>query len=129
MKITGVCILTDNIQEMKDFYVQAMDVKIDGDDKFVIVLAKGMVFSLCDFSIMETMAPGSMDGSGNGRYTLEVKVKNADEQYKKLKDLGIPIVKPPTTQSWGRRSVWCRDPDGNIVNFYHTVKRNSTAWI
>jgi hypothetical protein len=27
-------------------------------------------------------------------------------------------VKPPTTQSWGRRSIWFRDPDGNNVNFF-----------
>ena len=33
----------------------------------------------------------------------------------------MPIVKPPTTQPWGRRSVWFRDPDGNIVNFYADV--------
>lgn len=127
MKITGMSILTNNIQAMKEFYVQTMDVETDGDDKFVIVLAKGMGFSLCDFSIMEEMAPGSMGESGNGRYTLEVKVDDADELYKKLEEMNIPIVKQPTTQPWGRRSVWCRDPDGNIVNFYHTVKRRGIA--
>jgi catechol 2,3-dioxygenase-like lactoylglutathione lyase family enzyme len=31
---------------------------------------------------------------------------------------GVEIVKPPTTQPWGRRSVWFRDPDGNVVSFY-----------
>jgi catechol 2,3-dioxygenase-like lactoylglutathione lyase family enzyme len=27
------------------------------------------------------------------------------------------FVKRPTTQPWGRRSIWFRDPDGNVVNF------------
>ena len=31
---------------------------------------------------------------------------------------GTLIVKALTTQKWGRKSVWFRDPDGNIVNFY-----------
>lgn len=34
---------------------------------------------------------------------------------------GAQVVKPPTTQAWGRRSVWLRDPDGNIVNLYTNV--------
>ncbi|MGW0828878.1 VOC family protein [Streptomyces prunicolor] len=35
--------------------------------------------------------------------------------------LSVEILKPPTTQPWGRRSVWLRDPDGNIVNLYQEV--------
>ncbi|MFF4806074.1 VOC family protein [Streptomyces sp. NPDC001351] len=32
---------------------------------------------------------------------------------------GVEILKPLTTQPWGRRrSVWLCDPDGNIVNLY-----------
>ena len=37
-------------------------------------------------------------------------------------DMNVEIVKPPTTQSWARRSVWFRDPDGNIINFYANVQ-------
>jgi len=32
-------------------------------------------------------------------------------------------VKPPTTQPWGTRSVYFRDPDGNLVDFFALVKR------
>jgi predicted ester cyclase len=32
--------------------------------------------------------------------------------------MGVPVVKPPETYPWGRRSAWFRDPDGNIINFY-----------
>jgi catechol 2,3-dioxygenase-like lactoylglutathione lyase family enzyme len=27
-------------------------------------------------------------------------------------------VKPPTTQPWGTRSLYFRDPDGNLIDFY-----------
>jgi hypothetical protein len=35
---------------------------------------------------------------------------------------GARSLKPPTTQPWGRRSLWLRDPDGNIVNLYQQAR-------
>lgn len=32
-------------------------------------------------------------------------------------------VKPPTNQPWGTRSIYFRDPDGNLVDFYAWVKK------
>ncbi|MGC9394020.1 MAG: VOC family protein [Anaerolineae bacterium] len=52
---------------------------------------------------------------------LEFEVEDGDEEYVRLLALNVPIVKPPTTQPWGLRSVWFRDPDGNIVNFFAAV--------
>ena len=70
---------------------------------------------------MEKMAPGSIAQAGVGRYALEIEVDEVDAEFKHLNNLGCVIVKPPTTQQWGRRSVWVRDPDGNIINFYANV--------
>jgi catechol 2,3-dioxygenase-like lactoylglutathione lyase family enzyme len=30
-------------------------------------------------------------------------------------------VKGPTTQPWGTRSIYFRDPDGNLVDFFAPV--------
>jgi len=30
-------------------------------------------------------------------------------------------VKAPSTQPWGNRSIYLRDPDGNLVNLYTRV--------
>lgn len=70
---------------------------------------------------MEHMAPGSMQNSGCGRYTLEFEVEDLDKEYERLKAIDVVFVKLPTTQTWGRRSVWFRDPDGNIINFFTRV--------
>jgi catechol 2,3-dioxygenase-like lactoylglutathione lyase family enzyme len=32
---------------------------------------------------------------------------------------GVDIVKPPKTHRDGARSFYCRDPDGNVVQFIH----------
>jgi catechol 2,3-dioxygenase-like lactoylglutathione lyase family enzyme len=40
----------------------------------------------------------------------------------KLQALVKIWVRQPTTQPWGTRSVYFRDPDGNLVNFYMPAK-------
>jgi uncharacterized glyoxalase superfamily protein PhnB len=62
-----------------------------------------------------------MAGAGRSAYTLDLQVTSAaavDETHHRMLSQGVTIVKPPTTQPWGRRSVWLRDPDGNLVNVY-----------
>jgi predicted enzyme related to lactoylglutathione lyase len=70
---------------------------------------------------MEDMAPDSMIDAGTGWTTIDFEVADADQEYARICALNIPIVKPPETYPWGRRSFWFRDPDGNIVNFYAVV--------
>ena len=70
---------------------------------------------------MEEMAPGSMLGVGYGGLTLEFQVEDVDQETARLTSLHVPLVKPPLTYPWGRRSAWFRDPDGNILNFYSIV--------
>ena len=67
------------------------------------------------------MAHGCLKGAGYGSYTIEFEVEDVDQEFERLQAMNVEIVKPPTTQSWGRRSVWFRDPDRNIVNFYASV--------
>jgi len=121
MRVHGICIVTDDVARLRAFYADALQVDAEGDDTFTAFGTDGAALSLFSAEGMEAMAPGSTAGSGVGRYTLEVEVDDVDAEAARLQALGCPVVKPPTTQTWGRRSVWVRDPDGNIVNFYATV--------
>ncbi len=56
-----------------------------------------------------------------GNCILEFQVSDVDKEYEMLKKLGVEFVKLPTTQPWGIRSVWFKDPDGNIINFYSKI--------
>lgn len=49
---------------------------------------------------------------------LEFSVANVDEEYARLHGLVKQWVKGPTTQPWGTRSIYFRDPDGNLVDFF-----------
>ena len=126
MKLIGISIITKDVICLRDFYVKILKVPFEGNEVFSLIKTKGAILSICATSVMEEMAHGSMKDTGNGGYTLEFQVDGADDVdllYTQLIELGVQIVKPPTTQTWGRHSVWIRDPDGNIVNFFCKVKK------
>ena len=54
---------------------------------------------------------------------LEIQVPDVDREYERLHSLGLKInfVLPPTTFPWGNRSMYLRDPDGNLINLYSPV--------
>jgi uncharacterized glyoxalase superfamily protein PhnB len=113
--------VTRDVRRLREFYAAVLRANAQGDDTFTALATEGASLSLFSEEGMERMAPGSTAGAGRGSYTLEVELRapaDVDAEYERLQALGAAIVKPPTTQSWGRRSVWFRDPDGNIVNFY-----------
>jgi catechol 2,3-dioxygenase-like lactoylglutathione lyase family enzyme len=58
---------------------------------------------------------------------LEFRVADVDEQYARLQRLDIEWVKPPSTQPWGNRSIYFRDPDGNLINVYSRVTEDEAA--
>ncbi len=120
--ITGICIITRDVSRLSAFYRDVLQAEVEGDGVFSSLRAEGTQLSLCGEQVMEQMAPNSMGGAGRGSYTLEVRVDDVDSEYRRLTNMHVDIVKAPTTQPWGRRSVWFRDPDGNLINFYARVR-------
>jgi catechol 2,3-dioxygenase-like lactoylglutathione lyase family enzyme len=120
-KFKGICLITPDLRRLSKFYQTVLEVVPQGDELFTSLPVPGAELSIFSAPGMETMAPGSMDGAGTGSYSIEFEVDDVDQEYERLKTLNVPVIKPPTTQPWGLRSVWFRDPDGNIINFYARV--------
>jgi len=95
----------------------------EGNDTSVKFKTAGAVLAVFCESGMEEMAPDSMETYGHGGFTIEFEVENVDEEYERLKSLNVPIVELATTQPWGRRSIWFRGRDGNMVSFLSNVSR------
>lgn len=118
---TGVCLITSDVLKLRQFYEQVLQVSGEGDDRHSVLAVSGATLSLFSCLGMEEMAPGSMQGTGYGSLTLEFQVEDVDQETARLLSQHVPLVKPPLTYPWGRRSAWFRDPDGNILNFYSVV--------
>jgi catechol 2,3-dioxygenase-like lactoylglutathione lyase family enzyme/predicted ester cyclase len=126
-RFNGICIISRDVQRLCDFYRDVLETSPEGGDFFAVLPVAGAALTLFAEQGMEEMAPKSMLGAGKGGYTIEIEVEDVDREHQRLTVLGVPIVKPPTTQPWGRRSVWFRDPDGNLVNFYTSSSGGRTS--
>lgn len=122
MKFTGVCLVTENVPALVQFYSKVLDCLAEGDDTHSEFTVGGLGLAIFTRQGMEDMAPGSMQGAGYGGVTIAFQVEDVDARYEQLQALGVEIVKPPATYPWGARSVWFRDPEGNIVDFYSRVQ-------
>lgn len=120
-RFTGICLITDDVASLAGFYAALLDRPVTGDARFAMVSALGATLSIFSVDGMEQMAPRSMVDAGRGAVTIEWEVDDVDSWFLRLRAAGTAIVKPPTTQPWGRRSVWLRDPDGNIINLFQRV--------
>ena len=70
----------------------------------------------------EKYIPGSAEAAKNKSVVLEFRVADVDREYGRLQSVVKTWVRPPSTQPWGTRSIYFRDPDGNLVDFYAPIK-------
>jgi catechol 2,3-dioxygenase-like lactoylglutathione lyase family enzyme len=117
--LSNVCLITNNVKRLVDFYepVLSLKAKMSGDDYAEFPTGTG-VLAIFSAKAQENYIPGSAEAANNKGMILEFKVADVDREFRRLQSLVKIWVKPPTTQPWGTRSVYFRDPDGNLVNFY-----------
>ena len=118
MVFEGICLVTDDVPALAAFYTRVLGVEAEGDDVHVELHTEGAGITIFSTEGMESMAPQSMRGAGSGSVIAAFRVEDVDTEYERLKILDVEFVKLPATHPWGARSVWFRDPDGNIVNFF-----------
>ena len=123
MKFEGICLITNNVPVLADFYTKVLGVKVDGDDVHVDLNTEGANISIFSAEGMERMAPLSTQGAGYGSFTIGFEVKDVDAEYDRLKTFDVDFIMLPTTHPWGCRSFWFKDPDGNIIDFFTTLTK------
>jgi len=122
MKFTGICLVTEDLPALVRFYTEILGCQAVGDEHHAEFDFNGSSLAIFTRPGMEEMAPGSMQGAGYGSFTIGFEVEDVDVQYERLKTFGVTFVKLAASYPWGTRSVWFRDPDGNIVDFYSRVR-------
>lgn len=122
-KLKSVCLISDDVLELRDFYASLLGLTPEGDESFVTFSAPDMNLSISSTQLLVEMVPGFMNELQPGNFFLEFEVEDVDREYERLKALKIKVIKPPTTQPWGLRSVWFYDIQGNKINFYAPVAR------
>ena len=118
-KLVHTCLITDNVDRLVDFYESVLMLKAQRSGKdYAEFHTEVGVLAIFSASAQEKYIPGSAKAARNQSAILEFSVTNVDKEYARLQGLVKTWVKPPTTQPWGTRSIYFRDPDGNLVDFY-----------
>lgn len=101
MKFVGICLITNDVPVLADFYTKVLGVKAEGDDVHVGLNTEGVGISIFSAEGMESMAPLSMQGAGYGSVTIAFEVGDVGAEYERLKALDVEFVKLPATHPWG----------------------------
>jgi len=123
MNFSGICLITKDVPGLAGFYSAVLGGDAEGDSTHVELHTAGLSLTIFSVNGMERMAPGCMAGAGHGGFTIGFAVTDVDAEYERLKALKVEFVLLPTTHPWGCRSMWFRDPDGNIVDFYTVLSQ------
>lgn len=66
-------------------------------------------------------------GSASLQLAFKVSPPEVDQCADELKRRGVTLVSPPTNQSFGHRTLFFRDPDGNLLEVYAEIQRQTVA--
>ena len=108
MTFLGVCLMTENVLELTEFYKMVLQATADGDDIHMEILTHGASLAIYN--------NGDVKDSKNENIILGFEVANVDAEYERLKTLKVKITMIPTIYPWGRRAMQIADPDGNLIN-------------
>jgi catechol 2,3-dioxygenase-like lactoylglutathione lyase family enzyme len=118
-RLWNSCLITNDVKRLTAFYTQALQLEpVKTGDDYVEFRMGTAVLALFAADAQERYIPGSTTPGQNHSAILEFRVKDVDQEYARLHDLVKVWVKGPTTQPWGTRSIYFRDPDGNLLNFF-----------
>ena len=118
------CLITNDLKRLTEFYEHVLQVNaVTPADRYVEFPTSAGTLAIFDSDAQEKYIPGSAQAGQNRSAILEFNVANVDQEYVRLQGIVKTWVKPPTTQSWGNRSIYFRDPDGNLVDFFTHVKQ------
>jgi catechol 2,3-dioxygenase-like lactoylglutathione lyase family enzyme len=117
--LINTCVITSDVKRLVDFYepILKLKAKWSGPDYAEFPTGVG-VFAIFSAKAQEKYMPGSSEASMNRSVILEFRVVNVDLEYQRLQGLVKIWAKPPSTQPWGTRSIYFRDPDGNLIDFF-----------
>ena len=105
-------VVTPMVQESKAFYVRLFGCEVVYDSDWFVLLQLGgseLGFMLPDLETQATLFRPAFQGKG---LWIAVDVEDVDQQYHRLKTMGVPIEVELRDEAWGDRHFAIRDPNG-----------------
>ena len=108
MIIGEVCLLTNDVKRLADFYNKLLETDNDiSDDDHQFILTEGTALTIYN--------DGTTKNDQNQNICLAFTVEDMDKEYEKVKALGARIIEKPTKRPWGAINMSFYDPDNNVI--------------
>ena len=112
MNLNQLDIVVSNVPQVCSDFERLLDKKADySDDTF----AQFTIGSHCLMLSQNHLVPLENFQSG---IILHVEVEDVDQNYQRLKELGIQVLNGPVVTDWGTESLLVSGPAGLVIDFY-----------
>ncbi len=110
MKVGEVCLLTNDVVRLANFYKMLFNIDNNSNDT-----VHQFIFS--EETTLTVYSDGTERKFNPHNICIAFTVNDVDAEFERLKALGVEIVSPPTIRPWGAKNMSFLDPDNNLITF------------
>jgi len=117
-----VAIFARDLPAMRRFYEEVMEFPLERElyPEWVEYRVGSSLLVMTRLGLMFHDAP-TPPGSLSVQLAFRVTPRQVDECAAALAEKGIELLSPPTDQPWQHRTLFFRDPDGNVIEIYADI--------
>ena len=115
-----VILLCDDVQRMKNFYQNVMSFQVEEDNPHWVKFRVGdCALTLRPRGPWRGWEDGPIPkGSASVQLAFCVGYDEVDRSHAELIEKGADIIERPKDQHFGHRTLFFRDPEGNVMEIY-----------
>ncbi|WP_294219918.1 VOC family protein [uncultured Chryseobacterium sp.] len=128
MNLVSLRIITDDAQKLTDFYEKITGIKaVRYTPDFAEIKTPAATLAIGSTRTLHLFGGDPIARPAENRTAIiEFLTDDVDREFERLKkDLPLDLIQEPTVMPWGNKSLLFRDPDGNLVNFFTPVSKET----